>query len=161
MPDVQQFEFEYEPGQIICRPGCAADLGAELDRRGLDRALVVCGSTVGSTPGVMDPVRDGLGDRPAGVFDETTPEKYLRTAVDGAERVRDEDVDVLIAVGGGSSLDTAKVVSTLTTYDDPPEKVGRRVVERESFPLSDDRDPSPSSPFRRRWPAPTSRSLRA
>ena len=143
MPDVQQFEFEFEPGKIVCRPGGVADLGTELDRRGLDRALVVCGSTVGSTPGVMDPVRDGLRDHLAGVFDQTTPEKYLRTAVEGAERVQEEDADAVVAVGGGSSLDTAKVVSALTTYDDPPEEVGRRAVEEGALPLADDRDPVP------------------
>ena len=143
MPDAHQFEFDYCPGKIVCRPGCATDLGAELDRRGFERALVVCGSTVGSTPEVMDPVRDGLGDRLARVFDETTPEKYLRTAVEGAERVREEDADVLVAVGGGSSLDTAKVVSALTTYDDSPAEAGRRAVERESLPLSDDAAPVP------------------
>ena len=141
--DRRAFEFDYRPGKILCRRGCTADLGAELDRRGLDRALVVCGSTVGSTPGVMDPVRDGLGDRLAGVFDQTTPEKYLRTAVEGAAHVREADADAVVAVGGGSSLDTAKVVSALTTYDDPPEEVGRRAVEEEALPLAADRDPVP------------------
>ena len=73
------FEFDYRPGKILCRPGCIADLGAELDRRGLNRALLMCGFAVGSTHGVMNPVRGGLGDRVVSVFDETTPTKYLQT----------------------------------------------------------------------------------
>lgn len=137
------FEFDYRPGKILCKPGCTADLGAELDRQGLDQALVICGSTVGSTRGVMDPIREGLSDRLVGVFSKTTPAKYLQTAVEGAELAREKGVDALVAVGGGSSLDTTKVVSALTTYEDPPEEVGRRAVENGSLPLADDRDPIP------------------
>ncbi|MDR9430636.1 MAG: hypothetical protein RI568_08055, partial [Natronomonas sp.] len=55
-------------------------------RHSWERALVVCCSTVGSMPAVMDPIRDGLGDRLAGVFDETTPEKCPGTAVGGLKR---------------------------------------------------------------------------
>lgn len=138
-----KFDFVYQPGKILCRPGCVNDLGTVLDQQGFERALIVCGATVGSTPNVMDPVRNGLGDRLASIFDETTPEKYLRTAVEGARRVRDEEIDVIIAVGGGSSLDTAKVVSALTTFRNSPEKVGYRVVEQESLSLAADREPIP------------------
>ncbi|MEF8857258.1 MAG: iron-containing alcohol dehydrogenase family protein [Haloplanus sp.] len=134
--DRRRFEFAYRPGEIVCWPGCVADLDAICARHGLERALVVCGSTVGSTPAVMDPIRSGLSDRLAGVFDETTPEKYLGTAVGGVERARAVDADVLVAVGGGSSLDVAKVMATLTTHDADPGTVGRRAVEEASLSLA-------------------------
>jgi alcohol dehydrogenase len=118
-----------------------ADLGTVCDRHGWERALVVCGTTVGSTPAVMDPIRDGLGDRFAGVFDRTTPKKYLGTAIEGVRRARDVDADALVAVGGGSSLDVAKVMATLTTHDDP-EAAGDRAVEAASLSL-DAGDPLP------------------
>jgi alcohol dehydrogenase len=92
--DRRRFEFAYRPGELACRPGCVADLEADCERHGWERALVVCGTTVGSTPAVMDPIRDGLGDRLAGVFDETTPSKYLGTAVEGIERARTADAVV-------------------------------------------------------------------
>jgi alcohol dehydrogenase class IV len=111
------FRFEYEPATIRFGSGSAAALEAELEERGLERALVVCGSTVGSTPDVIDPVREGLGDRLAGVFDETTPKKRLATAIDGRERLRMDDADVLVSLGGGSSLDVAKVISVLAASD--------------------------------------------
>jgi len=140
--DRQRFEFAYRPGEIVCRPGCVAELDAICERHSWGRALVVCGTTVGSTPAVMDPIREGLGDRLAGVFDETTPEKYLGTAVEGVRRARAVDADVLIAVGGGSSLDVAKVMATLTTHDADPETVGERAVAAASLSLAAD-DPLP------------------
>ena len=133
--DRRRFEFAYRPGAIACYPGCVTDLGAACERHGWERALVVCGTTVGSTPVVMDPVRDGLGDRLAGVFDETTPEKYLGTAIEGVRRARTVDADVLVAVGGGSSLDVAKVMATLSTHDDP-EAAGHRAIDDASLALA-------------------------
>jgi alcohol dehydrogenase class IV len=133
--DRRRFEFAYRPGAIACYPGCVTDLGAACERRGWERALVVCGTTVGATPAVMDPVREGLGDRLAGVFDETTPEKYLGTAIEGVRRARAVDADVLVAVGGGSSLDVAKVMATLTTHDDPA-AAGHRAVDEASLALA-------------------------
>jgi len=133
--DRQRFEFAYRPGDIVCRPGCVADLSSTCERHGWERALVVCGTTVGSTPEVMDPIREGLGDRLAGVFDETTPEKYLGTAIEGVEHAHAVDADVLVAVGGGSSLDVAKVMATLTTHDEAPEAVGERAVAEASLSL--------------------------
>ncbi|AEH37302.1 iron-containing alcohol dehydrogenase family protein [Halopiger xanaduensis] len=111
------FRFEYHPATIRFGAGCVADLEDELERLGLERALVVCGSTVGDTPVVIDPVRRGLGDRLAGVFDETTPKKRLSTALDGVARVKAEDADALVALGGGSSLDVATVMSVLAARD--------------------------------------------
>ncbi|GCF14726.1 alcohol dehydrogenase [Haloarcula mannanilytica] len=123
------FRFEYDPATLRYAPGTTRALGTELDAQGYDRALVVCGSTVGTTPAVMDPVRDGLGDRLAGVFAETTPAKRLGTAYDGLERFRETDADCLVAVGGGSSLDVAKIISLLAATDRDPAAVGHALVD--------------------------------
>lgn len=136
--DAPQFEFEYSPGKIRCGEGCVAEVGAELGRRGLSRAMIVSGSTVGSTSAVMDPVRDGLGDAFVELFSETTPEKYLKTAVDGARVARENDVDTLVAVGGGSSLDTAKTMSALLSHDAPPEETAEAAVESGTVPVASD-----------------------
>ncbi len=137
------FEFDYDPGAIYCGEGAAAELGPALDREGLDRAMVVTGRTVGSTPAVMDPVRDGLGDRLVAEFAETTPEKYLQTGLDAAERARELDVDVLVAVGSGSSLDVTKVASALSSHDRDPRAVAEEAIEDGAVPVADDGNPLP------------------
>ncbi|MDS0300679.1 iron-containing alcohol dehydrogenase family protein [Halogeometricum sp. S1BR25-6] len=124
------YRFEFDAPVIRSRRGAAADLAAELGEHGLERALVVCGSTVGETPAVMDPVREGLGDRLADVFAETTPEKRLGTAYDGLAAARECDADVVVGLGGGSSLDVAKMVGLLAADERPPEEVGAELVER-------------------------------
>ncbi|GAB3035409.1 iron-containing alcohol dehydrogenase family protein [Natronobiforma cellulositropha] len=123
------FRFAYDPAVVRFGSGGVAALEAELEAAGLERALVVCGSTVGTTPEVIDPVTAGLGDRLAGVFAETTPEKRLETAVRGLERVREERADALVAVGGGSSLDVAKLVSVLGASERSPAVVGTELAQ--------------------------------
>ncbi|MGB9964581.1 iron-containing alcohol dehydrogenase family protein [Halobacterium hubeiense] len=123
------FRFDYDPGVLRYGAGCVADLADELERQGFERALVVCGSTVGSTPAVMDPIRDGLGDRLAGVFAETTPEKRLSTALDARDAYREHDADALVALGGGSSLDVAKAVSVLAAGGHDREAAAREFAE--------------------------------
>lgn len=107
------FTFDYDPGTIVYGRDCVTDIGAELSALGARRALLVTGETVGSTPAVVDPVRDGMGDRLAAEFPETTPDKTLETAIAAAERVRALDADAIVALGGGSSLDVAKIASAL------------------------------------------------
>jgi len=127
--DNTAFRFEYDPGVIRHGRGCVATLGDELAGQGCSRALVVCGQTVGSTPAVMDPIREGLGDRLVGIFDETTPAKRLDTAVSGVERMDELDADALVAVGGGSSLDVAKVMSVVAAAGADREAIGREFAE--------------------------------
>ena len=130
------YSFEYRPATIRHGAGTVADLGTELDRLGDSRALVVCGSTVGSTPAVIDPVTEGLDDRLVGVFDEVSAAKRIGTAARAAERVHEESADAVVALGGGSSLDTAKVVSVLAAHDDPT-AAAERMADKQAMEVPD------------------------
>ncbi|WP_435180568.1 iron-containing alcohol dehydrogenase family protein [Halorussus sp. AFM4] len=111
LPVADAFEYEYRGCDVVYGRGCADRLGEYLADRGLDRALVVCGSNVGANDDLMDPIRDGLGDRLAGVFDGTTPEKQAEAAFEAIDAMAEHDADVLVGVGGGSSLDVARQAS--------------------------------------------------
>jgi alcohol dehydrogenase class IV len=118
------FRFDYRPGVLRFGANCVADLGTELGVQGVERALVVTGRTVGTTPDVIDPVRAGLGDRLAGVFAETTAAKRLATAYDAVDAMREHDADAFVALGGGSSLDVATIASVLAAADRDRDAVG-------------------------------------
>jgi len=129
-PLAEPFRFEYDPAVVSYGPNCVAQLDEELARLDRERALVVTGSTVGESEPVMAPVRSGLGDRLAGVFAGTTPQKRLGTAYEALEQYRETDADSIVAVGGGSSLDVATVVAVLAASDREPEAVGAELVDR-------------------------------
>jgi len=121
--------FEYDPGVIRHGAGCVGALDEELAALEYDRALVVTGQTVGETAAVMGPIRDGLGDRLAGLFAETTPDKRLRTALDGAAAFDNYGADAVVAVGGGSSIDVARAVAVFAARDLDGAAAGREFVD--------------------------------
>ncbi|MXR50097.1 iron-containing alcohol dehydrogenase [Halovenus sp. WSH3] len=135
--DERAYRFEYDPGTIRQGRGCVEALSDELAGLGCERAMVVCGQTVGSTEAVMGPITDGLGDRLAGIFDETTPKKRLSTVFDGARRAADLDADALVAVGGGSSLDVAKGISAVAASESGTEAIADQFEAGGLLPVPD------------------------
>jgi alcohol dehydrogenase class IV len=113
LPIADAFEHDYRGCEVLYGRGRADDLSAVLGDRGLDDALLVCGANVGANDDLMGPIREGLGDRLAGVFDGTAPEKRVETAYDLLEARAAVGADVLVAAGGGSSLDVARQATML------------------------------------------------
>ena len=108
------------PTRVVLGPGALARLPAHLGRLGVRRPLVVTDAGV---------VRAGLAARlyavleAAGVraarFEEVQPNPTDRDAADGLAAFRRGGCDGLVAIGGGSSIDAAKLVQLLTTHDPP------------------------------------------
>lgn len=101
---------------VLYGPGKVTALGRELDRRGLQRALVITGKTLGQSP-LLDRVKRALGPRLAGVFSgirQHVPSKTLLAAVEEARKV---GADCLIGFGGGSPIDAAKLVQMAILTD--------------------------------------------
>jgi alcohol dehydrogenase class IV len=115
LPVADAFEYEYRGCDLIYGRGCVDRLGDYLAEQDLGRALLVCGSNVAANDDLMNPIRDGLGDRLAGVYDGTTPEKQAEVAFEVIDAMRDTSADVLVGVGGGSSLDVARQASAFAS----------------------------------------------
>jgi len=113
LPVPDAFDYDHCGVDLVYGRGRIEALGEDLSERGFERALVVCGSNVGANEELMGPVREGLGDRLAGVYDGTRPSKAAVDAFEGVERMHETDADVLVAVGGGSSIDVARAMSVL------------------------------------------------
>ena len=106
----------YNPTRIIFAEGAAAQVGPHAARLGARRVLVV------SDPGV---VRAGL-TRPivesiagagleSSVYDAVEPDPRIEIVERALEAYTSRGCDLLVAVGGGSSMDTAKAAAILTT----------------------------------------------
>ena len=94
--------------------GALAELPAVLARLGLMRPLVVTDPYI-ATCGILDratALLDGAGISYA-VFSETVPDPTTEVIDVGVARLKEGDFDSLVAIGGGSSIDTAKGMSVL------------------------------------------------
>lgn len=131
------FRFDYQPGTIRYGADCVADLAEELDTLGAERALVIAGETTGTTAEVVDPVREGLDDRLVDVFARTTPDKRIETALEAADRITETRPDALVALGGGSSLDIAKVAAAVSASGESHDDIRETFVETGSVAVPD------------------------
>ena len=108
------------PDRIEYGIGATERLGSFAADRGADRALLVTDADL-TAAGVIDAPREAL--EAAGVsvdvYDGVKPEPKLRMAEEAGERLRDGGHDLVVGVGGGSSMDTAKVASVLAEHGDP------------------------------------------
>lgn len=111
LPMADDFKYDYHGCDLIYGRNCVDQLSEYLADHDLDLGMVVCGSNVSDNSDLMGVIKRGLGDRLVGVFDETTPEKQAETAFDVIDAATDWDADVLIGIGGGSSLDIARQAS--------------------------------------------------
>ncbi len=123
-------EFRFtQMEKVLYGPGKLAAIGREMDRRGLKRALVITGRSLGASP-LMDRVKSALGDRLAGVFagiEQHVPSRTLAGAVEEAGRAQP---DCLIGFGGGSPIDAAKLVAiAIMTGDWAPQAIDFRRAE--------------------------------
>jgi alcohol dehydrogenase class IV len=94
--------------------GALAELPALLARLGLGRPLVVTDPYIARC-GILDRAT-ALLDRakiPSAVFSDTVPDPTTEVIERGVTILQAGDFDCLVAVGGGSSIDTAKGMSVL------------------------------------------------
>lgn len=137
MDPIEPFEYDNAAGRIAFGRGTAADLGDLVDDMGGEHALVVCGEHVGANRDLMDPVEDGLGERYAGTFDGTTPDKSAAGAFDGVVAMAEHDADALVAVGGGSSIDLARAMRAIEADERDANDLREHAAETGSLPVPD------------------------
>ncbi len=115
-----QFNFK-NPTQIIFGAGMLAQLGEVAGRYG-KHALVVTGGGSVKRNGTFDRAIESL--KAAGVSvtecSGVEPNPRLSTVVRGAQIAKDENCDVVIAIGGGSTMDAAKAMAAMVYYEDEP-----------------------------------------
>jgi hydroxyacid-oxoacid transhydrogenase len=118
IPNETVFTLETTPMKF--GPGATSEVGFELKRLGVRRPLII------TDPGVMklglpDRVRDLLkaDDISADIYDASHVEPTDKSFEAVASFVQGRNYDGFVAVGGGSSIDTAKAANLFSTYPAP------------------------------------------
>lgn len=111
------FQF-YCPTKIVFNPGIARDFSAELSVFSLKRVLVITDKMLVRL-GVVNPVIEGIknaGIEVGAVFSDVPSNSELEIVRRCAEEAVRNEVEGIVAIGGGSVLDTAKAVDILLTH---------------------------------------------
>ncbi|MFC4783065.1 hydroxyacid-oxoacid transhydrogenase [Nocardioides sp. MAHUQ-72] len=111
--------FTYGAPQLKFGSGASDEVGYDLSQYGVSRALVVTDPGVAAT-GLPQRVADQMGrfGIEARVFDGSHVEPTDESMQEAVDFARDAGpFDAYVAVGGGSSIDTAKAVNLMMTND--------------------------------------------
>jgi alcohol dehydrogenase len=104
------------PVRLIIGPGCSRQAGEELKNLGGRKALVVTDRGVRGA-GVLVGLLEGLEQSGVAyeIYEGVEPNPTIRCVEEGLALYRRGSCDCLLGVGGGSSMDTAKVVGAAAT----------------------------------------------
>ena len=109
---MKSFDF-YTPTQIIFGKDTEGRTGEAVRRHGGTRVLIVYGGGSVVKSGLLERVEKSLEE--AGIvyeeFGGAQPNPTLSHALEGVERGKAMQADFILAVGGGSSVDTAKGIA--------------------------------------------------
>ena len=125
------------PSTIVTGAGALRELAPQLRRRDLDRVLLVTDRfMVGS--GLVPRIVAELSA--AGifteVFDDVQPDPSVDNVLAGLARLRAARSQAVVALGGGSPIDCAKVIAVSSTNRGPMEQfMGRDKVPNAGLPL--------------------------
>ncbi len=105
-------DFNYRmPVQIICAAGVSKAISSHIKGK---RVFILSDPFLFAN-GVAQTIGDNLEGRQVQYFSEIEPNPTCESVDLAAEQARRMEADCVIGLGGGSSLDVAKIVSCLTT----------------------------------------------
>ena len=99
--------------------GAREELKEEIKRRGFKKVFLVSDKSLVEA-GVTKKVEEVLesAEIPYVLYDEIKPNPTIKNVQDGVEACKKSKADLIVAVGGGSSMDTAKGISIVMTNPD-------------------------------------------
>lgn len=110
---MQDFSF-YNPTRIEFGAGKIARLDALVPTNA--RVLVLLGGESARRSGTLDEVLTALGSREVQVFNGIEPNPSFETLMKAVDQVREQQLDYLLAVGGGSVIDGTKFVAAAVPF---------------------------------------------
>ena len=96
--------------------GAREELATEIKNRGFKKVFLVSDKSLVEA-GVTAKVEEVLNNAgiPYTLYDEIKPNPTIKNVLDGVDACKKSKADLIVAVGGGSSIDTAKGISIVMT----------------------------------------------
>ena len=103
--------YQYPPMDFVIYGKPAAEaLREEAERLGARRVYLIVSRTLNTTTDEIEKIRKALGDRYAATFDGIPQHTTRDVVVQTARHAKEAGADLVVAIGGGSVVDAAKIV---------------------------------------------------
>ncbi|WP_027583059.1 iron-containing alcohol dehydrogenase [Bradyrhizobium sp. Ai1a-2] len=109
MHSAGSYQYPSMDSVIYGKPAAEA-LREEAERLGAKRVYLIVSRTLNSTTDEIEKIRKALGDRYAATFDGIPQHTTRDVVVQTAKHAKEAGADLVVAVGGGSVVDAAKIV---------------------------------------------------
>jgi alcohol dehydrogenase len=126
----------FSPNRIMLGVGAAKEVGSVAKSMGGQRAIVITDPGVAKV-GLADEIKASLmsHDLKVEIFDRVELEPPARVVDECAALIREKGLDLIVGLGGGSSMDTAKMTSIMATNEGKIlDYVGMEKVPRKALP---------------------------
>lgn len=108
------FNF-YNPTRIIFGANTISQINNHVPNDA--RVLILFGGESARKNGTLDEVRQALGEREIQEFGGIEPNPSYETLMNAVELIRNDKLDYLLAVGGGSVIDGTKFIAAAVNYE--------------------------------------------
>ena len=135
---MQNFDY-MTPTRLIFGKGVVDEKLAEVMNSFGKKVLLTYGGGSIKKIGLYDKVKELLKDKEIYELSGIQPNpKYDPSVLDGVKICKENDIDVILAVGGGSVLDCSKAIATGAKYDgDPWDLISYKAFATDSIPIVD------------------------
>ena len=113
MSDLYRFVMSTE---IVYGIGASKEVGSIVASLGAKKAFIVSDQGV-KQAGLLEPILNGITEKGIGtaLFDDIERSSSVQTVDRGADIVRSNGFDIIVAIGGGSAIDTGKAMGVVVT----------------------------------------------
>lgn len=133
---MQNFVF-HNPTKVIFGQGSIPKIGNEIAKYGIKRVLLLAGKGSIKTNGVYEQVVESLRESHIDWVEHwgVRPNPVLSHAIEGIKIVREENLQGILAVGGGSVIDEAKSIAAGFYLDNLWDAFERKVEIEKALPV--------------------------
>jgi maleylacetate reductase len=103
--------------RVIYGKAASEALNEEAERLNAKRVFLIVSRTLNTKTDEIEKIRRALGDKHVVTFDGIAQHTTRKQAVEVARQASDARVDLIVAVGGGSAIDLAKIVIMAMEHD--------------------------------------------
>lgn len=135
---MQNFDYQ-TPTRLIFGKGVVDEKLSEVMNMFGKKVLLTYGGGSIKKMGLYDKVKELLKDKDIYELSGIQPNpKYDPSVLDGVKICKENDIDVILAVGGGSVLDCSKAIATGAKYEgDPWDLISYKAFATDSIPIVD------------------------
>lgn len=103
--------------RVIWGTPAAQAVDQECQRRQAERIMIISSKTLNRKTPAVEQIRQQLGERHVATFDECIEHTPRSSVIAAADVARDCSPDLIVTVGGGTAIDTAKVMQIALAHE--------------------------------------------